>query len=295
MDTLQEKIAFAFELIDTGYYLRAETIADRILKSKEPEGQIDALHIKALSLYQSGYLKKSFEVFQRLLKINSEHEDGLYYTALLFSEEGHFLAAQKFVDQLLIKRPDSIPYIELKAEIAFFLGQLDEVLYLYDRILTLQPNSFEILFERADILRKMGQFDDSIQAYQNLLNSQIVIPENEALLLNNIGFNYSLKEDYHRAKGYLEKAYKLDQEHPFILNNLGFVYAQLGNIKSGLNLIEWAIRIDPLNSYAHKNHAKVMLLQGKTKKAHKALLKAQNLNYHLHFDDEVDQLLKNSF
>ncbi|MEO0340969.1 MAG: hypothetical protein AAF242_17380, partial [Bacteroidota bacterium] len=191
MNALQEKIARAFQLIEDGYFLRAETIADRILKSKEADGQIQALHIKALALYKSEHLKKSFDVFQRLLKIQPDHEEGLYYTAVLFAEEGLFLAAQKFTDQLLLKEPDHLPYLELSAQVAFFLDQREKALGFYDRIIQLQPDHLAVLFERADMLRKLHQFVESNSAYQEILDMEKDNEDIKVVVYNNIGWNYS--------------------------------------------------------------------------------------------------------
>lgn len=49
--------------------------------------------------------------------------------------------------------------------------------------------------------------------------------------------------------------------------------------------------IDPDNSYAYKNRAKVLLQLRETEQAIEDLLTARELDYELLYDDEVDRLL----
>ena len=67
--------------------------------------------------------------------------------------------------------------------------------------------------------------------------------------------------------------------------------ALCGKVDEGLKYINHSINIDHLNSYAYKNRAKVYLMKGNKNKARKDLEKAKDMDYHIDYDNEVNELL----
>ncbi|UYQ95054.1 tetratricopeptide repeat protein [Chitinophaga horti] len=77
-------------------------------------------------------------------------------------------------------------------------------------------------------------------------------PEN-AVVLNNLGYELAEKGEYMEASVHLEKAIDLAPELAFAYDNRGYAHLMQGELEEGKRLIERSLELDPTNAYAYRN------------------------------------------
>ncbi|MBE9665589.1 tetratricopeptide repeat protein [Mucilaginibacter boryungensis] len=121
----------------------------------------------------------------------------------------------------------------------------------------------------------------SEEAVDNYLKA-LAIDANNLVGLNNLGYEYIMKEDFADAQKLLEKAISIDPNFAHPYSNLGFLKLLNGDLETGRSLIEKGIELDPNNAYMYK-HLGVYYLKSQNKEA--ATL---NFNKAKELDKDVD-------
>ncbi|BAU62848.1 TPR repeat-containing protein [Stanieria sp. NIES-3757] len=96
-------------------------------------------------------------------------------------------------------------------------------------------------------------FVQSVNIFQKALKAQEDLePENQALILNAMGYAYFAQEQYDTAIRQYKEALKLYPDYVTALNNLGNVYEKKQMIVKALESYEEALKHEPNNSVAKR-------------------------------------------
>ena len=99
------------------------------------------------------------------------------------------------------------------------------------------PDNIEIRYARAMLYDGIGQPADAEADLKQIIEQE---PEN-AVALNALGYILTTRTDRLReARGYIEKALRLDPNNPAILDSMGWVYFRLGEPEEALPWLESA-------------------------------------------------------
>jgi predicted Zn-dependent protease len=107
--------------------------------------------------------------------------------------------------------------------------------------------------------------------YTSLINED---PEN-FMALNNLAYLYSEQGKPKEALQYVEKALKLEPNHPDALDTMGRVMLLQGNIDDALKYFEQSLKIRPEHPDVSLNYAEALILQGNKEKAKSILSNIQ--------------------
>jgi tetratricopeptide (TPR) repeat protein len=108
--------------------------------------------------------------------------------------------------------------------------------------LKLNPRHGEASRILADIAREQGRSDDALANYLVAVDSY---PDDKNILVE-LGVLLNDKQDYQRAKGYFERAIKMDQSHARAHEGLGIALANLHDAAKGRAELAQALALDPM-------------------------------------------------
>ncbi|QTN41664.1 tetratricopeptide repeat protein [Marinobacter salsuginis] len=122
--------------------------------------------------------------------------------------------------------------------------QQQEALSTATEALEEHPDNIEIRYARAMLYDGIGQTADAEADLRQIIEQE---PEN-AVALNALGYILTTRTDRLReARGYIEKALRLDPDNPAILDSMGWVLFLEGQIEPSLDYLSraWAAFPDP--------------------------------------------------
>lgn len=200
------------------------------------------------------------------------------------------------------------------------LKQLDSALYYYDQAILLDDQNDDVYFNKAQLLYyEYGDFqvarscyDSAIKCnpnnwyyYQKRLEVNFASAHFQEALVDlkkvermhpethnemNFAYCYSMLEMYDLADSVFMTVY--DDSNAYFLNNYGFNKFKLGDPVLAVELIRKSLIIYPENPYAYRNLALIEIAEDKTVTACEYLRKAKELDFKLHYGDEVQELIE---
>lgn len=106
---------------------------------------------------------------------------------------------------------------------------------------------------------------------------------------SNEAFCHSMMENYLKADSVFMLIY--DDNDAIFLNNFGFNKHKMENTIEGIELIQKSLKINPNNSCAYRNLAVIYIDTDDAESACQNLQKAKELNFYTHYGNEVNELL----
>jgi tetratricopeptide (TPR) repeat protein len=144
-------------------------------------------------------------------------------------------------------------------------GKYDEVISLLEPHKADQKNDSTLFFNELGIAyRNKGRLNEAIKAYQQAYARESQNPEVSPVILNNLGYTYSLKKDYPKAIEQFEKAITLAPRFKEAHSNLSLIYYELQKYEDALKEIEVVLKLDPNHEAAKKFRDRIRKkMQGK--------------------------------
>ena len=115
-----------------------------------------------------------------------------------------------------------------------------------------EKGTAEEYYELASIFLDKKLFVQAGSLLKKGLKMKKVEPENQALMLNALGYSYFAQEQYDLAIKQYKEALKLYPEYVVALNNLGNVYERKKLISQALESYEKALEYEPKNDTAKR-------------------------------------------
>lgn len=236
---------------------------------------------------------------------------GLYLEDALYRVTLDDRASALFsIEEGLIKYPDNVGLLELKADIFWDEEKYDEAFDCYKELLDLgydAPSVYIMIGKYYKMRMRSSYISNADQAMENFKKAYELEPENPECLyylsrLNRQKFRYfsrSLSEDDEKncyqggqfedrrrealeeAVFYAKKLYEQD-ENAFNAIELGLSYELGGEFNHAMECYKKAAMLEPDNIYAHNNAGNLYLRQNKLQEAKRELL----LSAKLEQDDE---------
>ncbi|WP_295123626.1 tetratricopeptide repeat protein [uncultured Chitinophaga sp.] len=94
--------------------------------------------------------------------------------------------------------------------------------------------------------------NDATQAMNHYRLALDADPDN-AVVLNNLGYELAERGEYEEASVYLQKAIDLAPKLAYAYDNRGYAHLMLEQLEEGRLLISYSLELDPANAYAYRN------------------------------------------
>ncbi|MDF1699175.1 MAG: tetratricopeptide repeat protein [Saprospiraceae bacterium] len=282
-----EKLKFQFSL---GNYWNVIKIASSLIEQEDFKSDYTVLMYKAASYANVLEDEKAIATYNTIIQLHPENVEPKIRIALIQIAIGEFEQARHHLTQAWKLDPENLDVLNNLIYISEQLHEFDIVIELSSTAIEIDPQDPSVWLVRAAAYEKKRLYELAIKDGLKAIS----VCEDDIYLqmaYNDLGYTYSKKGDLVNAESYLRKAIEVDETDPIQYNNLGWVLAEIGKIDEGLDYINYSIQLDSSNSYAYKNRAKVLLKKGANKKAKKDLLKAKAMDYHIEYDNEVNDLL----
>jgi tetratricopeptide (TPR) repeat protein len=289
--------------------LSAQSADEYIKAAKEKEKEKN--YTEALKIYSSAitkhadtvklYLSRAY-VYTMLGKGDEAladyemalEKDGEYYDA--YFQRGRFWmlikqpdkAIADFSKALKYGREDSLKFncYWNRAGAKVFKRDFDRGLEDFYRAYAIDSNHIGLMNDMAAALDEVGKGQEMIA----LLLRTLQVDSNFAPAYVNLGFKYSLMEEYEKSIEMFNKAIMITPGEPYVYNNRGYSKLKMGDTKGALKDINKSLDLDPTNSYAYRNKALVYIAMNKTKDACKEIEKAIEKGFTMQYGREMEEL-----
>lgn len=194
---------------------------DSILeKTEKTEVQIDQAERfrDARLLTQIHYIENNIgegiKEGEEAIGIDSENPELIMTVAQLYFEQGSAFLNQQNYKEALVSFENSLKfketpetYINLAASLAG-IGDLDEARQYLEKTITLDDELAVVYFRLGEVNQEIGDLNSAIKAFEKVVE----LDSNNAEALTWLGQLYILRQDFGKAKVYLNKALKINPE-----------------------------------------------------------------------------------
>jgi Flp pilus assembly protein TadD len=142
-----------------------------------------------------------------------------------------------------------------------FDGQADKSVQIVADELKKHPDSTELERALASAQMAAGQFSPAIDTLKDVL-SKTKEPRQQALLWSEIGNCYRYEGDHQRLIESFEEAYKRMPENAALARDLGMMYNEIGKTDIARGYYEKAIKLDHNDAFALNNLAYLLAESG---------------------------------
>ena len=157
----------------------------------------------------------------------------------------------------------------------------------YEIAILLNPNDISVYQNLGGIYTEMGDSKKSLE----ILFKGLEIYPNEAGLLNNIGFQYIINENFTEAISFFNRAIDEDKTDYTAMGNRAFCFIKLNELKKARKDLDNSLKLKPDNAYAYKYNAIYYIAKKDKENTCVNLEKANSLGYSNIYDNEVNDLI----
>jgi len=236
---------------------------------------------KALQYYHAGEYQQAKQVCKRILKVESNNAEVLYFLGVVYSHLGNYAYAIRYIKESLALYPNNPDGYHLVAMSYQELGQLEEAIEYYRKTIQHNPNYAEAYNNLANLLKERGLREEALIHYQK---AAALRPES-AMLQYNLGVICQEMKDFANAIHSYRQALQHEPNNRKMLLMLASVFHEEGKLYGKQESFQEAERIsramiqtDPADFMAHTNLGKVLQDQGKLSESIASYRKALELN-----------------
>ena len=212
--TFEEKIKDIIQNYDLGNFLKAESIAKRLLTRNAKDYQL--CNIYGLILLKLNKIEGAISYFQKSIHIKSDFF------------EAHFHLLQLLYD----------------------LKKYDEAILQSKECLKINSKSIGTLLLLGNLYNKLNQEKESEKYFHEILK----IDSKDSNAYYSLGNLYKKKADYEKAIDNYKLAIKFNKNYFAAYNNLGTLYQEIGKFDLAILNFKSVIKINPNFSEVYQNY-----------------------------------------
>jgi len=240
---------------------QAIQIFDEILK--EHPNQPDALHGKALALFQQKNFQDALGYFEQAIfqapHVAEFHNN--YANALKFCGQIN-PALQHYHEALRLKQNYPQAQNNLGA-LHYKLGHYREAMQYFEKSIRMNPDSAETHFNLANCYVQLNRLLDAVAHFKEVCKLQ----PTHLGALHNLGIGLCNLKNFDEAKPYLEQTVAKEPENVDAWFHLGIIYSALAQAQNAKNAYEKVIELKPSHGEAYHNLATIYLHLNNKEKA----------------------------
>ena len=212
----------------------------------QAQPEIDFLN-QGRSFHDAGDWQNAYLMYSQALGLQPNMPEALFNRAECLLQMDDHEAAIEDLNLLLLKSPNDIQAIERRGVAEFYQEHWMAAAQDFSQVL-MKEESVDLLLNRAIAYLELEQFQ---LALIDLEKCESYEPSNRRLQAV-FGDYYLKKKDRLKARNYYKKALLFDENNAEVLNNLGYLEIQNENYREAEKHFKKAISINPNNRiYAH--------------------------------------------
>ncbi|MBK7381994.1 MAG: tetratricopeptide repeat protein [Flavobacteriales bacterium] len=289
-DAAQREWDRAAKLDSSGKHTQVMKILDGLVEN--PAWAYRAHMMRAHQYFE--HLERYQDAFSEIglaMSLEPDSIDPYINRSSFYLESGMPDRALEDLDQALKharEAQDSLTVFLNKGSALTMVRRFKEALFAYDHALAIDSMDWGTRSNKAAILDEMDRADEAKAIYLKLHEEK----PDEIVILNNLGFQASGRNDHAEALRWFSEAQRLAPDDPVVLNNLGYAQLRTGALNDAQRNVERSIKLYPANSYAHRNLGLIWKEKKEMDKACSSFERALQLGFTAQYGPEVEQWRK---
>ena len=199
---------------------------------------------KTFTIASQNHQKNNFKVaknlYKKILKINPNHFESIFYLGVLLLESNNF----------------------------------DRAKQLFQKAIRIQPNYAPAHNNLGMVFQELGEFEKAISSYQ----MAIKIQSNYLAAHYNLGMVFQKMREHQKAINCFQKVIQIKSNHAVAHNNLGMVFQELGEFEKAISSYQMAVKYEPENlaHYYYLSDLKEEILHSNLKNKIYEIIKRRN-------------------
>jgi tetratricopeptide (TPR) repeat protein len=223
-----------------GEFMHAAQLAEKQLRTHPNTARVRVMLARAL--LAQGKFQPAFEQLHKVLSLDPNNTDALYYLSLIARE-----SSQREYQRLLALAPDSDRAHQVLADAALAAENPSEAETEFQNALRANPRSVEAAIALADLKRSQSKFDEAIGFY---IQAEKIGPLSYPIAYG-LGACYTYKKDYSQAADWLRKAVALAPDSAAGHFALGNALFQGGQLEAAIPELKTSLQLEPLMKQAY--------------------------------------------
>lgn len=198
---------------------------------------IQSLFEEARSLKSRGEYEKAIELYQEILKEDSENSQAIRELAQVYSWNQDYDKSIQHYDKLLSKNPKDYDALLGKAQVSSWKGEYDKAENLYIRVIEAVPGYLDAYLGLINVYLWNSKYHKALSLLKKLEREN---PENQEII-KKIFDAYYAKGDFKSARVYYQKLVRLDREYkasPEVIANLYLYSIDTGYLYENLDIMD---------------------------------------------------------
>ena len=233
---------------------------------------------KTFTIASQNHQKNNFKVaknlYKKILKINPNHFESIFYLGVLLLESNNFDRAKQLFQKAIRIQPNYAPAHNNLGIIFNALEEAQKAISSYQKAIRIQPNYAPAHNNLGMVFGELGEFEKAISSYQ----MAIKIQSNYLAAHYNLGMVFQKMREHQKAINCFQKAIQIKSNHADTHNNLGMVFQELGEFEKAISSYQMAIKYEPENlaHYYYLSDLKEEILHSNLKNKIYEIIKRRN-------------------
>ena len=240
--------------------------------------QKDLTTKKTFTIASKNHQKNNFKVaknlYKKILKINPNHFESIFYLGVLLLESNNFDRAKQLFQKAIRIQPNYAPAHNNLGIIFNALEEAQKAISSYQKAIRIQPNYAPAHNNLGMVFQELGEFEKAISSYQ----MAIKIQSNYLAAHYNLGMVFQKMREHQKAINCFQKAIQIKSNHAGTHNNLGMVFQELGEFEKAISSYQMAVKYEPENlaHYYYLSNLKEEILHSNLKNKIYEIVKRRN-------------------
>jgi len=255
-----------------------------IIYTNQKKYIIEKMHQKDLTIkktftiasqnHQKNNFKVAKNLYKKILKINPNHFESIFYLGVLLLESNNFDRAKQLFQKAIRIQPNYAPAHNNLGIIFNALEEAQKAISSYQKAIRIQPNYAPAHNNLGMVFGELGEFEKAISSYQ----MAIKIQSNYLAAHYNLGMVFQKMREHQKAINCFQKAIQIKSNHADTHNNLGMVFQELGEFEKAISSYQMAVKYEPENlaHYYYLSDLKEEILHSNLKNKIYEIIKRRN-------------------
>ena len=259
--TTEETFALAVQNHQKNNLQVARNLYKKILKIN-PDHFESIFYLGSLSL-QTKNFDQAKPLLQKAIKIQPNFARAHNNLGMVFKELGEFQKGMSYFQKAIEIQPN-FANAHYNLGIAFNeLNEFEKAISLYEKAIQISPNYVAAYNNLGAVFRELKEHQKAISCYEKAIQ----INPNFENAYNNLGAVFRELKEHQKAISCYEKAIQINPNYVDAYNNLGIIFKELGELQKAVDCHQKAIQIQPDDAYAHYNLGLIFTGLGELQKA----------------------------
>ena len=197
----------------------------------------------AFKNHKKNNLQVAENLYKKILKINPEHFNSIFYLGTLLSQTKRFNLAKPLLEKAIQIEPNYLHAHNNLGIVFQDLGEHQKAISSYEKTIQIEPNYAIAHNNLGNVLSELGEHQKAISSYEKAIQIQ----PNYSHAHDNLGMIFQKLGEHQKAISSYEKAIQIQPNYAKAHNNLGIVLQELGEHQKAMSFYQMAVKYEPEN------------------------------------------------